>query len=879
MLRPGGQLSDLVETELSNAQYQEVVNLRQEKIGEWECVEGYKEVITGFTNIKAAIEITEDRSGDRFLLVQDGTSLKRVDYDIVNSPNYGYENETPTTITLPSGVTIGSSAVLRFFYFRGVVRITGASAPMWYGYINRTIFPNSWSTHTLDDFNAGVSGWAGSNATVVQETVSPLLEGAGVLDITATAADGYAYKAFTVVAGTRYKFFVKGYKASGQTSENYTVNIGTTQGGAEIATETYTVDDTWYAFELEFTPTVTTIYISFTPIDNGDIVHFDYAWLRTNHQIVIDSWYLFETALKKPTTSELVDIDVRAHGQTYNTVGFLNALAGFGLGYDESQYSLIDETFSLGDDFGGLNLYIDNVNRICSGSYSTIEFDLTLDETLNDLYRITSLILATYYAAGSGGIINPEPGDYTVQQILDITDEYEDGWIFVKANLHIDHTSWTHRINLWQVGDITQRWWDGLFQVGRRIKMVNSFGSIDSVITSYNEANSNDQNHYIETLDETDTWAAGATDLPETGIWIEKVWDYTAGTGYKMRVAIELEAAGEGSYPTVTETPSGTENNTPNFSHHAIIEERAYVASLEDEEEDAVRFSPELQFDNLPIGNLIQTQVGDIDATRAIAKRAGRLAMLKQNSISQGNFVQGNYYEDIGLHDSGLYATFGFKVIDDILYYMDREEVYAFYGQRPVPLLVNEMQRNEYRTYVNENSLIFYDKIHNEIWFVLKGLSPARIMVFHPERKEWYIRRTDITPICSFLDYDKKMLVASTDKIVTYNHSETTFDEDIQWSILTKVWLKESAEYHFKCNKVYMLVKGSEDINVTTRDAENGAAVLTSDTITPNVNWIRNARVSPKLMIRELELVIGTAAYDDLQTTIQRIEAEIEIWK
>ena len=83
-IRPGGMNRDQIENDLGYNEFYEVKNLRQNKIGEWECVKGY---LTHFAfapngnNIKAATEITDDLSGDRFILFQDGTTLKRLDYD------------------------------------------------------------------------------------------------------------------------------------------------------------------------------------------------------------------------------------------------------------------------------------------------------------------------------------------------------------------------------------------------------------------------------------------------------------------------------------------------------------------------------------------------------------------------------------------------------------------------------------------------------------------------------------------------------------------------------------------------------------------------------------------------------------------------------
>ena len=150
-LGPGGMLSDVVENAIGNEQHQLVQNLRQRKSGKWETPTPYKQLISGQSSINALIEVTEDATGDRFLLFQDDQALKRVDYHSTN----GYAGQSPTTITLPSGVTIGASAVLSFYYYRGIVRITGASKPLWYGYVDRNLFGKTdsakWESKPLDD--------------------------------------------------------------------------------------------------------------------------------------------------------------------------------------------------------------------------------------------------------------------------------------------------------------------------------------------------------------------------------------------------------------------------------------------------------------------------------------------------------------------------------------------------------------------------------------------------------------------------------------------------------------------------------------------------------------------------------------------------------
>src|SRR3972149_2466438 len=116
--KPGSMFTDIVQTDLGPFQYQEVRNLRIVREGEWDNPDGYINIKTGFMDLRAGEEFTEDASGNRFLLLQDGTALKRIDYDA--GDGNGYENEAIVTVTLPSGVTIGATAVLRFHYHNGI---------------------------------------------------------------------------------------------------------------------------------------------------------------------------------------------------------------------------------------------------------------------------------------------------------------------------------------------------------------------------------------------------------------------------------------------------------------------------------------------------------------------------------------------------------------------------------------------------------------------------------------------------------------------------------------------------------------------------------------------------------------------------------------
>ena len=199
-IKPGGMYSDIVETDLGPAQHQEVTNFRLDRDGQWRTVRGYLNSKTGLSDVRAAVEVTDDQSGDRCILFQSGygsNCLKRLDYD--SGDGDGYENETPTTLALPSGITIGD-ITLRFQVFRGVVRITGGSKPLWYAYVEKTLHDELYRQLDIDDFEGGTESWTGNNATVTQSSTEKF-QGSYSLSVVQTDVGGGARKTFTIASG------------------------------------------------------------------------------------------------------------------------------------------------------------------------------------------------------------------------------------------------------------------------------------------------------------------------------------------------------------------------------------------------------------------------------------------------------------------------------------------------------------------------------------------------------------------------------------------------------------------------------------------------------------------------------------------------------
>jgi len=204
---PGPMITDVAPHLLKENEWQEVINLRMTKAGAMESVERLHDSIAG-TDIRAMAEFTEDKSGDRFILYQDGTKIYRVDYD--DGDGDGYENETPVELTLPSGVTI-PDVTCRFFFYRGVVRIIGpidsdsADCPLWYGYIDREILTDAYEKLDEDGFEADTESLAANgSAAVTSESVSLTPVGSKCLQIDQNGnLNASARKSWSVPAGVK----------------------------------------------------------------------------------------------------------------------------------------------------------------------------------------------------------------------------------------------------------------------------------------------------------------------------------------------------------------------------------------------------------------------------------------------------------------------------------------------------------------------------------------------------------------------------------------------------------------------------------------------------------------------------------------------------
>ena len=261
----------------------------------------------------------------------------------------------------------------------------------------------------------------------------------------------------------------------------------------------------------------------------------------------------------------------------------------------------------------------------------------------------------------------------------------------------------------------------------------------------------------------------------ETVVEVERITEYNASTGYDFLVVFDTTDQST-EFFAMTGIPAGTETLNCKGSWVDFIQERAFMVSEEDGEEDQLRYSPPYQPDSFPNTYKTPNKTGDADRNRVVLNIGDRIVLLKENTIAQVQFSGGSFYLDIALAKRGIYPILGFLVLDGVLYFMDKDDVYRFHGGTPEPVISKAGLRSYYRTYVDEDSFIVYDRSRKEIWFVL---DPQHILVWQIEFENWFVRECESTLLGGFTDYDGNLIVFAETKSMTTG-SRTDDDEYIR---------------------------------------------------------------------------------------------------
>lgn len=883
VLPAAGFRSDISKGNL-RSQNQMLRNIRLVKDNELEASPGYREVISGLNIGNKMHEFTDDLSGDRFLLYQDGTSIKRIDYD--EGDGNGYENETPQTLTLPAGVTIASGAHLRFFYHNGVVRISGASEPLWYGYIDRTVMAGSWrptgqdsSNYFIPDtFLSTTGGFSGNNATLsVYDCTTPMnpygladaCAGANALLVQQTQWNGCAYKQVTMEANILSRLLVMSFRPV-TTPGSATVRIGSTIGGDEYGESTTDTNGEWIKHDFEFTPTGTAVYISLIPglEASNDIAFFDYVLCEQSAAITLQGWYL-ETASLAPLEGGVSGghnifhySPAKDEYSYYARIRMQYDQSQFALGYDLPSDLFLTSEFTRAQNFYGTTLSLYDIYLAPAAGFSSKE------EALGGHRRVTKIFSALAYVAKSftGGL----PEDqlvYYKDDDIDLT-EQEDDFVFLATTWAYETVVTGDKNRIWMSTNYATEEPDlGAFlcRKGMRVKLYNNDtgASLETVITNF--AYDLTYGYYIEIAHPLYQSGFISSDIQQTlggsvgvQVSVERKTIFNDDYGYIFQMAVSQELLVD-TIADFTDTPAGTESNTPNYSHYTIANKRAFCLPLADDKRDEVLFSPIGQFDNFPEGNVIQTEIGDADYNICLVTRDNRVTIFKRKSYSQVQYAGDTYYEDVGIAQNGLYATDGWMVKDDVLFYLAQDDCYYTTGGRPQALLGDGKVREFYRQHLSTSSFITYNKKEHEIWIYL---SAGYILVFQEDFGQWYVRTVPGTMTRGFLTYDNDLFLFSSTKVVNFTHGLSSWDEAVTPYLKSLLTLVTGPGEYSKLSHMDLIVSGPVGLSITCSDpdlVENGDSAATGS-VTPNATEPGPARYRPNYLCRQLEIELQASA-------------------
>ena len=874
---PGPMMPDVEPSKQQPYEHQLVQNVRIKKHGQWESVKGFVNSKTGLSDIRAAIPVTDDISGDRFILYQNGSGancLKRLDYD--DGDGDGYQNELQQTLTLPAGVTIGD-VTLRFFYYRGVVRITGGSKPLWYGWIRaKTLFVGAIEEIEAQYASSSTYGWLPNDLAVITPYTAPHPRPwAYTVSIDQNSRQsGYAYKQVTVTPNRECRITCCVFRETDvYTTKPVHVNAGTTHGASDLGQGTTLTQNAWVQIEFTFTPTVDTIYLSivpcyYWPFAMPSIVRVSCYRLEQDAECnIAEGWYLEPTEVVMDD-EEMTNTSSRTIYDAGTVSGSLFGKAAFV--FDDAQYSLPAAMETNHEMVGSLASLLDFSDTNADDPHLNYKFRLN-GTNLRDSFpwpRLTHLdILLSYYTGGNYTQYNEDELTWYVNNEIDLKKAMPE--IGYTRELYNFQGTYTHWIWFWKEGEsepTVKPKGDCWMRLGDRIVITNDNGSVDARVTW-------EGNTSLFALSKVVTPAlvTGNNYIDPCGIRLYPRWRYSAANGYEISLGITPLSDQIAEYFDVADILAGAKDTNPNYSHHDVIDGRGEVLSIETDEGDLIRYSPINQPDVLPNNQTFHTEIGDTDRNLALINRDNRTVILKRNSLSQMSFQGNGFTTDIGIAKHGLYATLGYLVVKDILYYMDMPDVFAFTGTRNLPLLETAKQRSYYREHVSTSSLIGYNNLDKELWFFLTGT----IMVFQMDFKTWYVRSHNITPRGAFLTIDKEFYLFNGTKFVRLNHGLDTFSESIGIDIKSKLYDRERPDQWKKMSSFELLCQANADLIIAIEDEVNG--VVKPITVTPSASNPDNVIARVDYLFKQADVrITSTPSASDLGLLINTGMAKID---
>lgn len=483
---------------------------------------------------------------------------------------------------------------------------------------------------------------------------------------------------------------------------------------------------------------------------------------------------------------------------------------------------------------------------------------------------------------GVGLVVRNPIGVYYLAEIIPITDDDETSRYVSYSRPARNHPTLNHRLTLsWpyfagsDYDEAITHKEDGYLFQGAIIDIQSAADTMNNVVVDTVISTTGDSLMLATNRDLSDLDLAMASTWPNVKITLHKNWVYVPDLGFHTGVGLDLfNQATE--YYTFADITAGVSEIAPDYKQIEIINGRSFVISNESDEGGMLRYSPLYQYDVLPNTNIIQTRTGDLDRNMTIINRDDRLVIMKRFAVEQGN-VTDNYYRDVAFSGHGLYAKNGYMVLDNIVYIMDQQDLYAFDGNTFVPFMENTMMRQYYRDHVDTTSFLAYDQKNKELFVVLDSVN----IVFQMDKKQWYERRSTYYDSLktSFMDYDGDLVFGNKKKLVTFTTTDTTYGEALDFGFKTRVFnvadilnLKQLLYLNFQT------ISG-DSVEVTVQDDEESRTF--TEQWKPNASKWQVKTIRPRYFFREFYMTldnVNDANNHDPAAKIRKTVAEIRRW-
>jgi hypothetical protein len=151
--------------------------------------------------------------------------------------------------------------------------------------------------------------------------------------------------------------------------------------------------------------------------------------------------------------------------------------------------------------------------------------------------------------------------------------------------------------------------------------------------------------------------------------------------------------------------------------------------------------------------------------------------------------------------------------------------------------------------------------------------------VYDIDRKNWYLRETSYTLRGSYLDTANQLIGLAAAALWQYNHSATTFGEQINWQVVTKIFDLQNPHAYKKAKKLDLVAKSNKNIAVACAD-DTQSGYTYAGTVTPSSTVMLDKYCLPYYIFKQLQLTLaGSAAANNITLQLRGMTLEVTRWK